>query len=94
MHENEENANKSKGLICQFCSKSFSLLSNMKRHEREIHFRTKYNLDFYEGFEPAKFFQCETCEQKFARKTKLKRHIMKYTLRKIMLVHNVETNLE
>ena len=38
MHENEENANKSKGLICQFCSKSFSLLSNMKRHEREIHF--------------------------------------------------------
>ena len=94
MHENEENANKSKGLICQFCSKSFSLLSNMKRHERELHFGTKYNLDFYEGFEPAKFFQCETCEQKFARKTKLKRHIMKYTLRKIMLVHNVETNLE
>ena len=27
-------------------------------------------------------------------KLKLKRHIMKYTLRKIMLVHNVETNLE
>ena len=49
----------------------------MKRHEREIHFGTKYNLDFYEGFEPAKFFQCETCEQKFARKTKLKRHIEK-----------------
>ena len=94
MHENEENANKSKGLICQFCSKSFSLLSNMKRHERELHFGTKYNLDFHEGFEPAKFFQCETCEQKFARKTKLKRRIMKYTLRKIMLVHNVETNLE
>ena len=65
MHENKENANKFKGLICQFCS----LLSNMKRHEREIHFGTKYNLDFYEGFEPAKFFQCETCEQKFARKT-------------------------
>ena len=58
----------SKQFECEFCSKTFSLASNMKRHEQELHFGPKLNLDFHEGLEPAKFFQCETCEKKFTRK--------------------------
>ena len=33
-------------------------------------------MNFHEGFRPAKFFHCETCEKRFARKNDLKRHIM------------------
>ena len=34
------------------------------------------NIDFYEGSQTLKKFECETCGKKFARKYDLRRHIL------------------
>ena len=57
------------------CGQKFSLLSHLKRHQREQHFDIKFNLDFHEGLTPLKIFECDKCEIKFKRKEHLSRHI-------------------
>ena len=49
---------------------------------------------FMKGLSLLSSFSVKLVNRNLLGKLKLKRHIMKYTLRKIMLVHNVETNLE
>ena len=63
-------------LTCDICSQVFSSLSSMKRHNRELHFGPKYNIDFDDGSQTSKKFECETCGKKFARKYDLRRHIL------------------
>ena len=57
------------------CGQTFPLLSSLKHHQQEQHFVPKFNLDFYESFDPPKNFGCVQCDQKFKRKHHLSRHI-------------------
>ena len=49
---------------CDDCGKRFLLLSNLKRHQREKHFDIKFNIDFYEGHDPPRNFECEQYVEK------------------------------
>ena len=60
---------------CEDCSEKFLLLSSLKRHQREQHFATKFNLHFHEGYDPPKNFECVHCDMKFKRKDHLTSHI-------------------
>ena len=59
---------------CDVCGKSFTLETNLKRHDRESHFGSKFNIDYYEGYKPLAIFECRECDMKFKRSSDLKRH--------------------
>ena len=56
------------------CDASFTLETNLKRHGRESHFGSKFNIDYYEGYKPLAIFECRECDMKFKRSSDLKRH--------------------
>ena len=57
-----ETSNISEMLSCENCGNTFSLLSNMKRHQWEQHVVPKFNLKFHEGWDPAISLECDICD--------------------------------
>ena len=49
-------------LTCEDCGEKFLLLSSLKRHQREQHIGIKFNIDFHEGYDPPKNFECVQCD--------------------------------
>ena len=59
---------------CEKCDITFSIKSNLNRHEREKHYESKVNFDFIEDLDSVTIIKCENCDQTFKRKADLKRH--------------------
>ena len=53
-------ATKQLGFICEYCSTSFTEKTNLLRHQKSLHFSTKY--------------KCNKCEFSTTRKDKLREH--------------------
>ena len=57
------------------CGIEFCVFSSLRQHQREQHIGQKINIDFHEGFDPPRPFNCNKCDLKFVRNTDLSRHV-------------------
>ena len=60
---------------CEKCGEDFSREDNLKRHQKENHFKINANLDFVEDFDTFILNKCDLCDKSFKRKDQLKRHV-------------------
>ena len=65
---------KSPGISCEECEKTFSVNHSLQRHMREVHRYLNYNLDYIEDLDSIGI-KCNVCEKVFKRKSEMLRHL-------------------